>query len=113
MLRKLLEKLAYSVLVLWGVATVVFILFTILPGDPARMMLDQRDDEELLQAIRAKYGLDQPVAIQYVNYINDLSPISIHSTDPNDYSASILQRVAHAQLFDFGSKVLVIKYPYL
>ncbi len=113
MLRSLFEKIGYSALVLWGVASVVFFLFNILPGDPARMMLDQRDDEELLNAIRTKYGLDQPIALQYVNYINDLSPISLHSTNPADYSNRMLARVPHKVLLTLGGKELVIKYPYL
>ena len=36
---------------MWGVVTVVFLLFNILPGDPARMMLDQREDTEQLNNI--------------------------------------------------------------
>jgi peptide/nickel transport system permease protein len=109
----MLEKIGYSALVLWGVASVVFFLFNILPGDPARMMLDQRDDEELLNAIRSKYGLDQPIVLQYVNYINDLSPISLHSTNPTDYSFRMLERVPHKSLFTLGNKALIVKYPYL
>jgi len=110
---QMLQKLGYSLLVLWGVATVIFLLFNILPGDPARMMLDQRDDPELLKAIKAKYGLDQPVAIQYVNYINDLLPLSLHSTADGDYSHEVLQRISHTSLFTVGSKTLVLKWPYL
>ena len=53
-----------------------FILFTILPGDPARMMLDQREDSNQLQNIREKYGFDKPKITQFLYYINDLSPIS-------------------------------------
>jgi peptide/nickel transport system permease protein len=111
--RSLLEKIGYGALVLWGVASVVFFLFNILPGDPARMMLDQRDDEELLNAVRAKYGLDEPIGIQYINYINDLSPLSLHSMHTGDYSHQMLSHVAHRTLLQMGNKVLVIKLPYL
>jgi peptide/nickel transport system permease protein len=110
---QILQKLGYSFLVLWGVATVIFLLFNILPGDPARMMLDQRDDPELLKAIKAKYGLDQPVGIQYVNYINDLLPLSVHSTAQGDYSHEVLQRISYTSLVTIGSKTLVLKMPYL
>ena len=58
---------------MWGVVTVVFLLFNVLPGDPARMMLDQREDAEQLKNIRAKYGFDKPLYTQYVLYLNDLS----------------------------------------
>lgn len=113
MIKSILNKVGYSILVLWGVASLLFIMFSILPGDPARMMLDQRDDEALLQAIREKYGLNAPLSIQYVNYINDLSPLSLHSVDPNAYSAKVLTRVPHVILFQIGAKQGVLKYPYL
>jgi len=110
---QILQKLGYSFLVLWGVASVIFLLFNILPGDPARMMLDQRDDPELLKAIKAKYGLDQPLGIQYANYINDLLPLSLHSTAEGDYSHEVLQRISHVTFLTIGSKTLVLKLPYL
>ena len=46
MLRYTLKRLLYGILVLLGVVTLVFFLFNILPGDPARMMLGERADAE-------------------------------------------------------------------
>jgi len=37
----IIKKIIYGALVLWGVLTLVFFLFNVLPGDPARMMLDK------------------------------------------------------------------------
>ncbi|MBO7528499.1 MAG: ABC transporter permease [Bacteroidales bacterium] len=71
-----MRKILYGILVLWGVATLVFFLFTIVPGDPVRMMLGQRADEKDVQAIRHELGLDQSIGKQYVDYLNDLSVIS-------------------------------------
>ena len=68
------RKLVLSLFTLWGVATLVFFLFTIVPGDSAQMMLGKREDPEALAAVRAKYGLDKPVAVQYVNYLGRLVP---------------------------------------
>ena len=56
-----LKKLAQSLLVLWGVATLVFFLFHMVSGDPARMMLGQVEDPVALEALSAAYGLDQPL----------------------------------------------------
>ena len=50
--------MGYAVLTLLGVVTVIFFLFTILPGDPAQMMLGQNESEEQLEIVRAKYGFD-------------------------------------------------------
>jgi len=56
LLNFITQRLAYGFLVMFGVISVVFFLFNILPGDPARMMLDQREDAQQLQNIRAKYA---------------------------------------------------------
>ena len=71
--------MGYAVLTLLGVVTVIFFLFTILPGDPAQMMLGQNESEEQLEIVRAKYGFDKSIGTQYLYYLNDLSPISLHS----------------------------------
>jgi len=77
--------LLYAVLILWGVATLVFILFNVLPGDPARMLMGQRSDVASIEAIRKDLGLDRSMGLQYVKYLNDLSPVSYHSKDPDNY----------------------------
>ena len=66
---------------LWGVVTLVFFLFNIVPGDPVRMMLGQRADESDVQAIREELGLNQSVFKQYADYLNDLSPISFYENE--------------------------------
>lgn len=60
---------------LWGVATLVFFLFTVVPGDSAQMMLGKRDDPAALAAVKAKYGLDQPLHVQYGRYLRRISPV--------------------------------------
>ena len=77
MIQFIINKFFYGVLTLFGVVTVIFLLFNVLPGDPARMMLDQREDSDQLQNIRKKYGFDQSLTTQYLYYLNDVSPLSI------------------------------------
>jgi len=95
------------------VITVIFFLFTVLPGDPARMMLDQREDSEQLANIKRKYGFDKPILTQYVYYLNDLSPISLHSNDQNNYTFLSENKYSYKQMFTLGGKTLVVKLPYL
>jgi len=73
----ILKRLLYGFWVLLGVATLVFFLFNILPGDPARMMLGQRADIASVEAINKELGRDKPIYIQYLNFLQDLSPIGI------------------------------------
>lgn len=113
MIRAVLHKIFYGFLTLFGVVTVIFLLFTILPGDPARMMLDQRENSEQLNAIKKKYGFDKPITTQYFYYLNDVSPISIHSKNVEDYTFLSKAKYTHQKLFSLGNKTFVIKYPYL
>lgn len=113
MLPYILNKIGYSILVLLGVASAVFFLFSVLPGDPARMMLDQREDSEQLATIKKKYGFDQPVATQYVYYLNDISPLSLHSGNPDNYTFLSRYQGTYFQLLAVSDYSLVVKWPYL
>lgn len=113
MIRYFLHKAGYALLTLFGVVTVIFFLFNVLPGDPARMMLDQNENSEQLALIRKKYGFDKPIATQYLYYLNDLSPVSFHSTNADDYTYLSEGKYSAAKLFIIGATTTVIKAPYL
>ena len=68
------QRLVYLVVMLFGVATLVFILTKMIPGDPTVANLSQRalNDPEIVAAYRAKYGLDQPLPVQYILYMKNL-----------------------------------------
>lgn len=69
MLSYIVRKFFYSILILFGVITVTFLLMYVIPGDPARLMLGQRADVASIEAIRKQLGLDDPLYIQYVRFI--------------------------------------------
>lgn len=95
-------------MVLLGVVFVVFTLFNILPVDPARLTLGQRADVESVEAINKELGLDKPKPIQFLLYINDLSPIAIH-----DNTEQAQKKYGYLKLIPFGDQVLVLKKPFL
>ena len=68
------KRLIYLAVMLFGVATLVFILTKMIPGDPTVANLSQRalSDPEVVAAYKAKYGLDQPVFVQYLLYMKNL-----------------------------------------
>jgi peptide/nickel transport system permease protein len=113
LIKYLLYKTGYALLTLFGVVTVIFFLFTVLPGDPARMMLDQNENSEQLAIIKKKYGFDQPVSTQYLYYLNDLAPISFHSTNADDYTYLAEGKYNALKLFTTGGTTIVLKTPYL
>ena len=105
------RKILYGLAVLWGVVTLVFILFNIVPGDPVRMMLGQRADEADVQAIREELGLNQSVFKQYSDYLNDLSPISFYE---NEYGEKKYDNFkSYCVLAKIGDVDVVLKTPYL
>lgn len=115
MLRYIGQKLLYGLLVILGVVTLVFFLFNILPGDPARMMLGQRADAESIEVIRRDLGSDRPIGQQYLSYLNDLSFISLHNNaDPQSYWYLDPDKYQPYQtLFGIGHTTVVLKAPYL
>lgn len=66
---------ASVIVVLWGTATLVFLAFRIIPGDPVSVMLGPQAQvsEEVKDAIRAELGLDRPPVEQYVSFIAQLA----------------------------------------
>ena len=111
--RYILHKIGYAFLTLFGVVTVIFFLFNILPGDPAKMMLGQNQTEEQIAVVKKKYGFDQPILTQYAYYLNDLLPVSFHSTQEDDYTYLSDKKYSAAKLFTIGNTTTVIKLPYL
>ncbi len=112
MIRYTLQKTGYALLTLFGVVTVIFFLFTILPGDPVRMMLGQNESPEQIEIVKKKYGFDKPISTQYLYYLNDLSPLSFHNGNENDYTFLAEGKYSATPLFTIGNTTVVIKVPY-
>ena len=93
--------------------TVIFFLFTVLPGDPAKMMLGQNQTADQVEAVKKKYGFDKPLGTQYLYYLNDLSPVSFHSTLKENYTYLETNKYAATRLFTIGNTTTVLKLPYL
>ncbi len=73
MLSYIIRRLLYTVPVIWGVVTVVFLLMAVVPGDPARIMMGQRGDPETLARIRSDLGLDLPIHQQYFRFLKEVA----------------------------------------
>lgn len=115
MIPYIIRKFLYGLLVLFGVVSLVFVIFNLSPGDPARMMLGQRATAESIAAIQKDLGLDLPLHHQYLLYINDLSPLSLHN--PLNVQSPVYldeEKYDFVQLLTLGeNRTLVLKWPYL
>ena len=69
----IIRRLLLVIPILLGVATIVFALMFIVPGDPARMLMGQHGDERTLASLRHEMGLDRPVYVQYARFIGKLA----------------------------------------
>jgi peptide/nickel transport system permease protein len=109
-MKHLLKRTIYSLLVLLGVVVLVFTMFQGL-GDPARLMVGQTGDKKTMDNIRSELYLDQPKWKQFVLYLDDVSPICIHTKED----------IAHKQLkgLFIGGDIkpdsyrVGLKFPYL
>lgn len=80
MLKYIIKKILYGILVLLGVVVLVFFLFQGF-GDPSRLVMGQSGDSATQANIRKELYLNQPKWKQFVLYLNDVSPVCVHSKE--------------------------------
>ena len=115
MIKYVLKKIAYGILVLLGVITVVFCIYNIKPGDPASMSGGQNTNKDIIENFNKEWGLDQPILKRYFHFVNDLSPISFYNhTTENSFIYYEQERYNGFKLFSISDKyALYTKAPYL
>lgn len=96
MFSYILRRILMLVPVLFGVTLISFFLLHMVPGDPAELLAGLEASKEDVDRIRTEYGLDQPLAVQYLRFVGsavrgDLG-ISIQSRHP--VFTLLLQRLA-------------------
>ena len=113
-MKRRLSHWGYTLSILLGVVTLVFFLFRIQPGDPARMMAGQFADEETLENIRHNLGLDLPWHKQYLRYLNDLSPLSVYGIGKASWLPVYEKSERGGYVLHAGERRLwALKWPYL
>lgn len=105
MLKYIIKKIFYGLLVLVGVVVLVFFLFQGF-GDPSRLVMGQSGDSATKANIRKELYLDQPKWKQFILYLNDVSPICFHSKEE-------IKNKKLKGLFIGGNKKFGFKIPYL
>lgn len=72
MISYIIRKFLIAIPTIFVVITIIFIMMRMVPGDPATAALGNYASERAVQALREKMGLNRPIYIQYVDYINGL-----------------------------------------
>jgi peptide/nickel transport system permease protein len=73
MLRFIVRRIVLLVPVFIGLSLLVFVIGRILPGDPVQLAAGPQATKQEIEALRAEFGLDQPLIVQYVNYARGLA----------------------------------------
>lgn len=73
----ILSRLLLAPLMLWIIATVVFLLLRATPGDPVDALLGSRAPDAAKEALRQRLGLDAPLWMQYLSYLGNLLRLNL------------------------------------
>jgi peptide/nickel transport system permease protein len=112
MLRYLIRRLLLTIPVLLGVATLVFALIHFIPGDPAQAMLGEGAAPEDVAQLRARLGLDRPLAVQYASFLQGLVRgdlgVSLRNNQP--VTQQILERMPATAELAFASMTVAVLF---
>jgi peptide/nickel transport system permease protein len=72
MIKFIIKRVIEILITLFIITTLIFILFRLMPADPAAMVVSPRMTPELKEVLRARFGLDKPLYVQYVTYITNI-----------------------------------------
>ncbi|ESP88464.1 ABC transporter permease [Candidatus Halobonum tyrrellensis] len=85
------RRTAQLVVTLWAVATALFMLFRLMPGDPTSYIVSPQMTPEVRQRIIESYGLNDPLWVQYLRYIENLATLDLgRSFNTNSEVSEIL-----------------------
>lgn len=108
MIHFIVRRCLYGIAVMTLVVLIITSIIYIAPVDPTRMTFGQRSDNATVQAKKKELGLDQPLYMQLLMYLNDISPLSIHEN--NELNKEKYRYIAWIPL---SKKAFVIKFPFL
>lgn len=83
--RYTIRRLLQAIPVLLGIVTITFFLSNAIPGNPVDVMLGPSPAQQQEAAIKAKFGLNKPLWVRYINYLGDVSPIWLSTVDTFPY----------------------------
>ena len=97
MLKYTSKRLLQTFIVLLGVTLITFIMINVAPGDPVRVMLAKKADEETINRIRESMGLNEPLYVQYISFLKNAVT--------GDFGTSYFQKVEVSTLLLKGFQV--------
>lgn len=110
MIRYLLRRVGQAVIVLWGVSIAVFSIMHLVRGDPVRLALGTRFNQETYDALVARAGLDDPIVVQYVNWLGNAltGDLGVSFRSGRPVTELILERLPATMSLAFGAIVVAL-----
>lgn len=110
MLNYIIRRLIGAIPVVIGVIAVVFILTTIVPGDPARIMVGQRGNPETIAKIRHEMGLDLPLPVQFLNFMKNVATFDLGKSYRNNMTVvdALVSRMPVTMKLAFFSMMVAV-----
>ena len=110
MLRYLVRRLLLTIPVLLGVATLVFALIHLIPGDPAQAMLGEGAAPEDVAQLRERLGLDRPIIVQYGSFLTGLlhGDLGVSLRNDQPVTQQILERMPATAELAFASMTVAV-----
>ena len=110
MLKFILKRLFYMLIVVIAISFISFALLRLSPGDPAMMMLGDNATPEMVEAMREKLGLNQPFMTQYFIYVTNLLKGDLGTSILYGYSCTevIFSRLPATATLSFISAIIIL-----
>lgn len=97
MIGYIIRRLLSALLLLFGVATLIFVILRALPGDPTTVFLSPRVSPQTIERLKSEFGLDQPLIVQYWNWLTGLlhGRLGFSFTHQKDVGEIVLEAFAN------------------
>ncbi len=113
MTRYLARRLLSMIPVLLGITLITFLVMQVVPGDPLQLMVDPKGrelDPETIRAIKAKWGLDLPVHLQYLRFLSNAlrGDLGFSYRFNRDVNITVLERIPATATLAIAAMVLAM-----
>lgn len=106
----IVRRLLQTVVAMFGVSVIVFILIHLVPGDPIRLALGTRFDQEVYETLRERVGLDEPLVTQYFDWLSRAvrGDLGVSFRSGQEVSTLILQRLPATATLAGGALLIAL-----
>lgn len=108
MKRYLVKRILHALFVMWLVATTVFLGLRLIPGGPVRAMLGQEATPQAVSRIRSQLGLDEPLYVQYVEWMGDLLVLDFGGSITSGQQVTELVAAAAPKTLSIGVLAVIV-----